>query len=221
MTTADRATGEDTTGDESLDRIISSLRSIRSEDGELPAERQLAERIGVKRHQLRRALQRMRDGNELAPAPPRKRKISESRLTDKLVRSTNPMEVVELRIMIEPTLARLAAMRATPNMILAMKSKVASISEPANCVAARQALHKLIAEASGNNLAAELYNMVSDIEAETHPSQREVSNAEAVAAYTEHAAIIDAIAMRAPEPAERAMMEHLAAVRRTILRGFE
>ena len=73
----------------------------------------MAEALNVKRHQLRRALKALRANGEIAPAEA-KRKPLVGHNGEYLVRDTNPMEVIEMRIAIEPFLARLAALRASP-----------------------------------------------------------------------------------------------------------
>ena len=73
----------------------------------------MAEALNVKRHQLRRALAALRANGEIAPAEA-KRKPLVGHNGENLVRDTNPMEVIEMRIAIEPFLARLAALRASP-----------------------------------------------------------------------------------------------------------
>ena len=67
----------------------------------LGSERAMAEALNVKRHQLRRALQALRANGEIAPAEA-KRKPLLGHNGENLVRATNPMEVIEMRIAIEP-----------------------------------------------------------------------------------------------------------------------
>src|SRR6516165_342509 len=78
-----------------LQEIVVAIRAIAARQ-KLGSERALADALNVKRHQLRRALAAMRPNGE------------------HLVRATNPLEVIEMRIAIEPFLARLAALRASP-----------------------------------------------------------------------------------------------------------
>src|SRR5271154_5280272 len=87
-----------------LQPLVEGLRSLLAE-GALPAERKLAERLRVNRYRLRRALEALRATGEIAPRSGR-RGMSSARRGEALVRGTNPTEVIEMRIMLEPALAR-------------------------------------------------------------------------------------------------------------------
>ena len=88
------------------------------EDRRLPSERALAEQLGVGRRILRRALEVLEaeghlwrhqgKGTFIGPRPLR----GEVSLVE-LSSRTNPLEVMEARLEIEPGLARLAALRAS------------------------------------------------------------------------------------------------------------
>jgi hypothetical protein len=124
----------------------------------LGSERAIAEALCVKRHQLRRALQALRASGELAPAEA-KRKSLLSHNGENLVRTTNPMEVIEMRIAIEPFLARLAALRASP-LAMAAIERAATTAVGVDSGAGDLNFHKPIAAGSGNKLAASLYDLL-------------------------------------------------------------
>ncbi|MGA8319560.1 MAG: FCD domain-containing protein [Xanthobacteraceae bacterium] len=167
---------------------------------------------------MRRALQALRANGELAPAEA-KRKPLVGHNGENLVRATNPMEVIEMRIAIEPFLARLAALRASPFEIAAI-DKAATTAAGVDSGAADLKFHKLIAASSGNKLAAALYDLLRrvarDARLRLNGSQpacpKRVQQRDA-----EHRAIAQAIVARDPEAAERAMRLHLAAVQRIIM----
>ena len=97
-------------------RVLLDERS-HLEDRRLPSERALAEQLGVGRRILRRALEVLEaeghlwrhqgKGTFIGPRPLR----GEVSLVE-LSSRTNPLEVMEARLEIEPGLARLAALRA-------------------------------------------------------------------------------------------------------------
>ena len=118
----------------------------------------MAEALNVKRHQLRRALQALRANGEITPAEA-KRKPLVGHNGENLVRATNPMEVIEMRIAIEPFLARLAALRAAPSEMAAIEA-AATTAAGADSGVADLVFHKLIAAGSGNKLAASLYGLL-------------------------------------------------------------
>lgn len=196
--------------------IVAAVRALAAE-GPLPAERRLAETLDVSRHQLRRALIWMRETDELA-APRRRGKpaAAGAGAISQMVRNTNPVEVVELRIMIEPTLARLAALRATPTQIAAMRKAAEDIARHG---AGAADLHRMIAGASGNTLAGEFYDMLRRIEFDARLRVDTGLGTPADTDGDEHARIVEAIAARDPAAAERAMREHLSTVHRLATMG--
>src|SRR5689334_18879235 len=85
--------------------VLARQLRMRLASGEaLPAERALAAQYGVKRHRVRQALALLREQGDLDASPRTNAADGES-----LIRSTNPLEVIELRLALEPALARLAA----------------------------------------------------------------------------------------------------------------
>ena len=184
----------------------------------LGSERAIAEALNVKRHQLRRALQALRANGELAPAEA-KRKSLLGHNGENLVRATNPMEVIEMRIAIEPFLARLAALRASPFEMAAIE-QAATTAVGVDSGAADLNFHKLIAASSGNKLAASLYDLLRRIARDARlklNGSRPALPKRMQQRDTEHRAIAQAIVARDPESAERAMRLHLAAVQRIII----
>src|SRR2546423_10792184 len=89
--------------------LAGELRARLASGEVLPAERALAEQYGVKRHRVRQALGLLREYGDLDSS--RRTSVADG---ESLIRSTNPLEVIELRLALEPALARLAAVRASP-----------------------------------------------------------------------------------------------------------
>jgi DNA-binding FadR family transcriptional regulator len=200
-----------------LEDIIAALRTMALQQ-KLGSERAVAEILNVKRHQLRRALQALRASGELAPAKAKRRPLV-GHNGENLVRATNPMEVIEVRIAIEPFLARLAALRASPFEMAAIE-QAATTAAGVDSGAADLKFHKRIAASSGNKLAASLYDLLRrvarDARLQLNGSQptcrKRVEQRDA-----EHRAIAQAVVARDPDSAERAMRVHLAAVQRIIM----
>lgn len=200
--------------------LVDALRELLASQDSLPAERQLAEQLQVKRHQLRRALELLRTNGELNSSTSR-RKPTLLRGGEAMVRSTNPLEVIELRMIIEPALARLAALRATPLQV--MQIDHAATTRPSEESGhADLTFHKLIATAAGNALAADLYSLLRQVgrdarlrvQSSTPTCPNRVRQRDA-----EHRAIAAAIAARNPIEAENSMRLHLEAVKQQVLTG--
>lgn len=200
-----------------LGEIVVGIRAMVAQQS-LGSERAVADALNVKRHQVRRALTAMRANGELGLAQA-KRKALLGPDSENLVRATNPMEVIEMRIAIEPFLARLAALRASPFEIAAIQ---AAATTPVGMDLGMVDLkfHKLVAASSGNKLAASLYDLLrrvaSDarvrLNANAPPCPKRTQQRDA-----EHRAIAQAILARDPDAAEQTMRLHLAAVQRRVI----
>jgi DNA-binding FadR family transcriptional regulator len=197
--------------------IIAAIRALAGRQP-LGSERAMAEALNVKRHQLRRALQALRANGEIAPAEA-KRKPLIGHNGESLVRATNPMEVIEMRIAIEPFLARLAALRASPSEMAAIE-KAATTGADIDSGTADLKFHGLIAAASGNKLAGALYDLLRRVarDARVRLSVPNPSCPKRIQQRDlEHRAIAQAILARDPDRSERAMRLHLAAVQRLVI----
>jgi GntR family transcriptional repressor for pyruvate dehydrogenase complex len=201
-----------------FNRLVKTLRERFATEGSLPAERTIAKQLNVKRHQLRGALEVLRANGEIGP-PTSRRGGSGLWREESLIRTTNPIEVIEMRFAIEPSLARLAALRATP-LEIAHILRAATTSGDVDTGAADLVFHKMMAASTCNNLAAALYMLLRQIgtdvrlrlgdSAGVNPQRRAQRDAE-------HRAVAEAIAARDADAAERAMPAHLSAVQRRII----
>lgn len=193
-------------------KLVEQIRSWLAEGRELPAERQLAQELSVTRHQLRQALEALRLSGELS-RPPLQRKLTTVR-GDMLVRGTNALEVIELRMMLEPALVRLAAVRATPQDIQRIQ-KAATTPPGVERGPGDLAFHKQLAEATRNTLAADLYALLRQVGSDSRlhvTSTVPACPSRIRQRDQEHQAIADAIAARDPDRADAAMRAHLASV---------
>jgi GntR family transcriptional repressor for pyruvate dehydrogenase complex len=197
--------------------IIAAIRTLGGRQP-LGSERAMAEMLNVKRHQLRRALQALRANGEIAPAEA-KRKPLIGHNGESLVRATNPLEVVEMRIAIEPFLARLAALRASPSEMAAIE-KAATTSAGVDSGTADLKFHGLIAAASGNKLAGSLYDLLRRV-AKDSRVRLSVPNTSCPKRIkqrdVEHRAIAQAILARDPDRSESSMRQHLTVVQNLVI----
>lgn len=199
--------------------------------GRLPPERELAARFEVSRRSVRRALEALEQAGEVwrrqgagtfvgAPARPG---LSPDELFRRAIELTNPVEVLEVRIAIEPTLARLAALRASRHDI----ERLAELAETTRTAATEKdyeradaAFHRRVAAAARNALfAAVLDAVIAAIEEVSWHGVRENAHCskqkEVNAAF--HRRIAEAIAARDCEQAESLMYEHLSKVQSGLL----
>lgn len=203
--------GRASSADHELDLLVERVRGYVDQHGSLPAERKLAEQLDVKRHQLRRALKVLFSTGDLVPKVARRspRKRSNQQFAGQIAQDSNPIEIIELRLLIEPSLARQAALRATPPMIAAIRKAAQNGPKTGQ----ESGLHRLVALASANNLAAEFQHMLERISAEVLESwHSRALEPEAMKAH--QLEIAEAIASRDPEAAECSMRSYLQAVHR-------
>lgn len=203
----------------SFDEVVEAVRGLHRDHGRLPPERQLAEKLNVKRHQLRKALDVLRRAGELEPPRLRRATREQPRYGEELVRMTNPLEVLELRLLIEPGLARLASVRASAHEISRIL-EAATTPENAPSGAVDFAFHFAVVSAARNHLAGELYRMLRQLGVDSRvriagtggqTCPKRIAQRDA-----EHRAVAEAIARRDPEAAEAAMRAHLLAVQKQI-----
>ncbi len=200
------------------------------EDGRLPPERSLAADLGVGRRSLRRVLDRLEEEGSISRHQGRGTFL-QSALRDaataelaRLVDLSNPPEVIELRLAIEPFSARLAALRASPcdiRRLLELAEASETARGEADYEAADAAFHRAIIAAARNELALR----VSDALAHSRkdPAWRRLGeNAHCYKRQSVHVSfhrrIADAIAARDGETAFTLMQAHLSDIQQHIFR---
>ncbi len=213
-------------------RALAALRGLLvrldNPEGRLPPERALAAEFGVGRGALRRALEVLEaegliwrqqgKGTYVGLRP-----ADSAQLLSSLVDRTNPVEVFEARLQLEPALAGLAAMRATHQDVRRLRDlsdRVAKAVDHDSRELWDGALHRLVAQAAGNSLLFGVYEIVEEVRRDdAWRSLRERARSDtSLAAYAgQHATIVDAIARRDPGAAEHAMRDHIACLARNIL----
>jgi DNA-binding FadR family transcriptional regulator len=198
-------------------------------DHRLPPERDLAEQLGVGRRALRRALEVLEaegriwrhqgKGTFAGPRP-----VTPTDGLEELSRRTSPLEVMDVRLVIEPVLARLAALRASNGDVERLQRLATKIGASSDADAYElwdSALHRAIAEAAGNSLLLAIFDMLDRIRQDSGWRQlreRARSRGRQSAYLDQHQGLIAAIAGREAHAAERAMREHLELVREAILK---
>lgn len=227
--------GEDKTG-ESRDNSNYALDCLREliaagnfdAGGRLPTERALTEMLGISRRAVRRALEvleaegliwRRQGAGTFIGTPPAGDRV------DDIVAGTNFIELMEVRLRIEPQLAQLAAMRARPQDIAKMRELADKIGASKDADAKELwdgALHRQIAQTAGNQLFLSLFDVVNRVRQDDAwqviRERARATNERQVLLLTQHTAIIDAIAMRDPAQAGEAMRQHLLTLQENMIR---
>lgn len=206
--------------DPTINDIAMSIMEITRNNKGLPSERTLAELLVVKRHQLRKALAYLRETGKIEKPRPRNFSKPNKNLVEHLTRITNPLEILELRLLLEPGFARLATLRASAHEIENIL-ELASTKDNQDRSAVDLKFHEAIALGAHNRLGMELFSILRRVcddgrvavsKATTKANAEPVSKRDA-----EHLMVAEAIAHRDPDAATDAMQAHLISVRQKIV----
>jgi GntR family uxuAB operon transcriptional repressor len=193
----------------------------------LPAERILASELGVSRGALRKVLSALEAegliwrhvgrGTYFGVRPNPRIEIHST-----INYATSPPEIMEVRLVIEPEMAAIAAQRSTPFEIEKMESCARRCEEAPDFTSNEKwdyLLHENIASATHNSFLASLYNVVNKMrEGDVWGRLKEASmNSELWKLYSrQHHNIVKAIRDREPAKAEEFMRDHLESVKNNL-----
>ena len=136
---------------------------------------------------------------------------------------TNPAEIMEVRLVIEPKIAAIAALRATPDDIDRMENALAKSTAALDSVTFEKwdgALHEAIAASTGNALLISFFKAVNSLrEDKLWGSLKEASlNRSRQELYgRQHRNLVEAIHDRNAAKAEKVMRIHLEEVQKNLL----
>ncbi|MBL8710071.1 MAG: FadR family transcriptional regulator [Rhodospirillaceae bacterium] len=197
-------------------------------DSRLPPERDLCRALGVSRAELRKALAVLETEGQLWRHVGKGTFIG-SRPIDTLAditaitRRTNPAEVMRTRLLLEPEVARLAALMATSGQIAEMHSCISRMRQAQTWrqyEAWDNRLHRLIGEATRNSLMLALLDTLTAVRRAVVWGRQRASKVKPDAdhhSFVEHDAIVAAIEDRDTDRAAQAMRRHLESVERKLM----
>jgi GntR family transcriptional regulator, transcriptional repressor for pyruvate dehydrogenase complex len=191
---------------------------------QLPAERDLAQRFGVSRTAVREAVKTLREKGLVEAYSGRGTFVTNGnsqaiRQSLDLMIRINKQEglanLAELRLVLEPEIAWLAAGRIEEQLIGAMRDAVAlmdrNLNDPDAYVEADLDFHLALAEAAGNPLILSLLDSIVGLLREQRSRIFNVNGGPKRGQY-HHKRILAAIEHRDPEAAREAMRAHLKQV---------
>ncbi|UCN15843.1 FadR/GntR family transcriptional regulator [Cellulomonas iranensis] len=194
----------------------------------LPAERDLAATLQVSRATLREAMHELENKHLIERRPGRgtvvvERTGAERELLDLSAPdapSREERDAAELREIVEPAVAGLAAQRATAANLLQLREvldRTAGETRAEGSLECDIEFHLLVARAAGNPLVSTLHTLMTDwtmgVRRHSHTSKEGRRTS-----LDGHRAVYDAIERHDAEGARRAMAEHLGSVRGLIAR---
>jgi DNA-binding FadR family transcriptional regulator len=219
--------------DDSVQNTINNMLELLKSDrfplqSRLPSERALSTKLKVSRATLRKALAILEDerriwrhigrGTFVGPRP----ELNEDEIIN-IKSATNPTEIMEARLVLEPRLAALAALRATIKE-LSQLNKI--LDRSLNAVATTEfehfdgLLHQTIAKATHNSLLISIFSVINKVrESEIWGSLKKasLSNEHRKIYNHQHKVLVESIVNRDIEQSERLMREHLKSVSKHLL----
>lgn len=217
------------TGD-ALNKLRAHLARIELPlDSRLPPERQLCRILGVSRSDLRKALAVLEAENQIWRHVGKGTFIG-SRPIDTLAdvaaitRRTNPTEVMRTRLLLEPEVARMAALNATSAHIAEMRlclQRTRAAQSWRQYEAWDNRLHRVIAESTQNTLLLALLDTLNAVRRAVAWGRLRVNKVKPAPdhhSFDEHDQIVSAIEDRDMDRAADAMRRHLEHVERNLLR---
>jgi GntR family transcriptional repressor for pyruvate dehydrogenase complex len=193
----------------------------------LPNERDLSEKFGVSRTVVREAMKALAQEGLIEVQPGRgtyvvyqtmdavKRSLGNLAMFDK---EQHWEDLVQVRELFEPGIARLAALNAKPEDILAMTEAVETMENTLenadSYIAADNKFHNALASASGNDLISSLLDPIIGLLIEQRRFVFNSKHGGPRAGQVFHKKILRAVKQRDADAAYQAMMEHLKQVSR-------
>jgi GntR family transcriptional regulator, transcriptional repressor for pyruvate dehydrogenase complex len=206
-------------------RILSG--ELRSGD-RLPTERELSEQFQASRTAVREAMKTLAQRGLVDMRPGRGTIVIDG--TSQAMRNSlglmmmvgqagNSANLVEVREIIEPGIAALAAVRATEEEITAMREAVrvmdANLNEADAFIAADNDFHRALAKGTQNALILTLVDSIVDLLSEQRKQIFSLSGAPE-RGQIHHKRILDSVVQHDAEAAREAMRAHLQQVREDV-----
>jgi GntR family transcriptional repressor for pyruvate dehydrogenase complex len=189
----------------------------------LASERELALSLSVSRSTLREAMHELESKRLITRRPGRGTIVLPPSAEADDLKRMSPQgagrdDVAELRLVVEPTIASLAARRATAANLLVLQD---IIDQSGNRLNAADSLrldlefHLLLAQAAGNPLLTSLHGLMAEWAADVRRHSHSTPKGRRESARG-HQEIFEAVRAADPEAARTAMERHLSQVRQLI-----
>jgi GntR family transcriptional regulator, transcriptional repressor for pyruvate dehydrogenase complex len=214
----------DTDPDDLIDWIILRFKQLIGDGtlrpgSKLPSERELSAHFGVSRTSLRPAMkvlktmgvisQRVGDGTYFSGDA--SSVLAQPMEFLFLLDGTSSEELVQTRLIVEPTLAAKAAERVNPSQLLILRQTIAEIEaagkDQFRIIEADLLFHRTILQISGNRILERLFQVIHRSMLNMMILTSQLVDRDHTLEF--HQAILKAIERRDPADAERHMREHL------------
>jgi GntR family transcriptional repressor for pyruvate dehydrogenase complex len=203
----------------------SILKGVLKPGDQLPAERELAQRFGVSRTAVREAVKALREKGLVEAYSGRGTFITDGRsqairqsldFMMKVGQQDGSTHLAEMRAMLEPEIAALAAMRMEEQHLATLREAVAtmdrSLRDPEAYIEADLDFHLALAEAAANPLILSLIDSIVGLLREQRIRIFKVKGGPERGQF-HHKRILEAMEQRDPDKAREAMRAHLQQVK--------
>lgn len=219
--------------EEIIEQVRDLITSGRLKPGDrLPAERELAQTLSVGRSAVREAIRAMETVGILEARPGEGTFVvshAGSRGHDPITASlfqawSTQRKLFEVRRLLEPGLAALAARRATADQIeklrAALKEQEAEVQHGGTGVKQDATFHFLIAEAAGNEILLRIVDNLMDLLQKTREESLQLGG-RPLMSLKQHSAVLEAIEARRSALAERRMRDHIRDIEKRVFAAQE
>jgi DNA-binding GntR family transcriptional regulator len=197
------------------ERIKDAIQHAGLEPGEPLSELQLSKLLGISRTPVREALQQLAQEGMVQVIPGRAVTVASRSVKDVL-------DVVHMRTLLEPELARLAAENASESQIEALQDAINRMEaalpddDYAAWSKADKVFHDTINQACPNPLLGETVVLLRNRVHHLANTDSKHNPARLAACTAEHREVVDAIAQHNSKAAEQAMRDHLNKLRESL-----
>ncbi|AOY95099.1 GntR family transcriptional regulator [Cupriavidus sp. USMAA2-4] len=185
----------------------------------LPSQRELAVRLGISRASLREAISTLQGQGIVVSRPGKGVYVAEPGEAGtpppwRFAATHSLIDIYQLRFALEGLTARLAAQAISAGEIAALRENAQAMQQAIEADAFDVAsqldyeFHALIVTVAGNQVIGEILRESAEMmrESQRLPYYRRGAR---TATFTEHGAIIEALAARQPDQAQQAMQRHI------------
>lgn len=198
------------------DRIKDAVQNANLAPGEPLSEVQLSKMLGISRTPIREALHQLAKEGLLEVTPGRGVVVAARSFSDLI-------DVLHLRLLLEPEMARLAAEAAEESQILTLDEAVTRMEQAVKdddydtWTRADRIFHEVMHQACPNKLLGETVILMRSRVHHLASTDTRRSPSRMTDCTMEHRAVVDAIANRNSEAAEQAMRDHILKMRDSMI----
>lgn len=184
----------------------------------LPAERDLAEAFGTARGTVRQALEQLEEMKLVHRRTGSGTYVNYVAQSDheQIAEATSPLELIEVRLAVEPDIARMAVTNANARYLRELRDSLVALEEAGSDSSAfskaDEKFHLKMAQCSQNPLLVWIYQLVNEVRGHNQWDVRKdkILTPENIAEYNaQHRALYEAIERRDATRAVEIITEHL------------